>query len=264
LRLWPLLACALFVGCATARAPEKAPERVSRKERVREILPHNVRVFVLEGKDPRRSASGVVVGSEATSHGAVSYVLTNAHVVDPADLKEPKLLVTVDGGPEPLEYAAQPLAVGEAPQMDLALLAVRGVLLPRAELADDSELELGEDVLVVSAPFGRPLSLSGGMVSQVDRDEQTRAPSLLKTDAPIGYGASGGGLYSVATGRLLAIVEGYRTAKVGFAVADQDYSFEVPMPGETFAAPSAKVRAFLKANGFERVLAASADGVAAR
>ena len=44
---------------------------------------------------------------------------------------------------------------------------------------------------------------------------------MVKTDAPIGYGASGGGIFSLETGKLLAIVEGYRTAKVGFAVAEQ-------------------------------------------
>ena len=77
---------------------------------------------------------------------------------------------------------------------------------------------------------------------------------MLKTDAPIGYGASGGGIYSLETGRLLAIVEGYRTAKVGFAVAEQSYSFDVPMPGETFAAPSSKVRRFLQDKGYERLL----------
>jgi serine protease Do len=80
---------------------------------------------------------------------------------------------------------------------------------------------------------------------------------MLKTDAAIGYGASGGGIYSRVTGKLLAIVEGYRTAKVGFAVAEQTYSFDVPMPGETFGAPSAKVRTFLSAHGFERFLARS-------
>jgi hypothetical protein len=46
---------------------------------------------------------------------------------------------------------------------------------------------------------------------------------------------------------------------VGFAVAEQSYSFDVPMPGETFAAPSAKVRAFLEKSGFGRFVAAPAS-----
>jgi serine protease Do len=82
---------------------------------------------------------------------------------------------------------------------------------------------------------------------------------MLKTDAPVGYGASGGGVFSASTGRLLAIIEGYRTAKIGFALEQQDYSFDVPMPGETFAAPTAKVRFFLKKNGFDRFVARTAQ-----
>ncbi len=248
---------ALVSSCATPKSmPESAAVAAppSRGAVARRILPQNVRVFVLEGKSPKRTASGVVVGREATSSGAYSYVLTNAHVLDPKGLKEPSLVVVVDQGGESFEYRAETVAVGAVPEMDLALLRVRGVALEPAQLASDDELELGEDVIVVAAPFGRGLSLSGGMVSQVERDPKSNVPRMLKTDAAIGYGASGGGVYAVSTGKLLAIVEGYRTAKVGFAVAEKDFSFDVPMPGETFAAPTAKVRAFLGAKGFGRFL----------
>ncbi|MGQ0504382.1 MAG: serine protease, partial [Myxococcaceae bacterium] len=112
----------------------------------------------------------------------------------------------------------------------------------------------GDVVIVLGAPYGTGLSPSGGMVSVVELSSASRAPKKLKTDAPIGYGASGGGIFSLTTGKLLAIVEGYRTAKVGFAVQEQAYSFDVPMPGETFAAPSAKVRSFLKGKGYAALL----------
>ena len=119
---------------------------------------------------------------------------------------------------------------------------------------------LGEDVVVAACPFGKSLSLSGGMLSQVEWDRESKRPKMVKTDAPIGYGASGGGIFSLETGKLLAIVEGYRTAKVGFAVADKDYSFDVPMPGETFAAPTSKVRGFLESKGYGRLLSRGSDG----
>ncbi|MBI3183891.1 MAG: trypsin-like peptidase domain-containing protein [Myxococcales bacterium] len=208
----------------------------------------------MDGRDAKRTASGVVVGSELTTSGAQSYVLTNAHVLDTQGAKEPSLVVAVDHGLDSVEYAAEPVAVGKVPEMDLALVKVRGVTLAAAQLASEEELELGDDVVVVAAPFGRSLSLSGGIVSQVDRDPKSRALRMVKTDAPIGYGSSGGGVYSLSTGKLLAIVEGYRTAKVGFAMDQRDFSFEVPMPGETFAAPSSKVRAFLESSGFGRFL----------
>jgi S1-C subfamily serine protease len=235
-------------------------ERPTRKQMVRRIVTHNVRLVVTEGGKSRRTASGVVIGTERTEQGVVSYVITNAHAVDVADLKAPKMVITQERQAELTEYPVEVVATGQVPEMDLALLRVRGVELSPAELAEDMELELGEDVVVAACPFGKSLSLSGGMLSQVEWDRESKSPKMVKTDAPIGYGASGGGIFSLETGKLLAIVEGYRTAKVGFAVADKDYSFDVPMPGETFAAPTSKVRGFLQSKGFGRLLNRASEG----
>lgn len=267
----PRLSLALLAlsSCATAPKAVDAPAPtasrgalrsgpLTRKALLRRILPENVRVFVYEGSEARRTASGVVIGSEVTAEGSFSYVLTNAHVVDSAGFDHPRLVVYVDRDAETFDYQGQPVAVGKVPDLDLALVKIRGVSLAPAQLAEDSELEPGEEVMVVAAPYGKALSISGGMVSQVEWDRRSRVPAMLKTDAPIGYGASGGGVYSISSGKLLAIVEGYRTARVGFAVAEQSYSFDVPMPGETFAAPSSKVRTLLEKNGFSRFLNASA------
>ncbi|ATB32946.1 S1 family peptidase [Melittangium boletus] len=228
--------------------------RPTRKEQVRRILPHNVRLSVREDGQARSAASGVVIGNEKTPEGVVSYVLTNAHAVAMDGLDKPSLLVIVDARGDSTEYAARVVATGSVPDMDLALVKVPGLALEPARLATDAEVELGDDVVVAASPFGRALSLSGGMVSQVEWDKDSKLPRMVKTDAPIGYGASGGGIFSLESGKLLAIVEGYRTAKVGFAVAEQNFSFDVPMPGETFAAPSAKVRVFLGQHGFARLL----------
>lgn len=274
-RLSLVVSCALVVltSCKTAAVAEApaqpavaeiSPAPGSRRELVRRILPQNVRMFLYDGQSARRTASGVCIGSETGPQGSFSYVLTNAHAVDTHDLSKPRFAVLIEGEGEALEYSAEPIAVGSVPEMDLALLKVEGVKLPAAELGEDVDLQLGEDVIVAAAPYGRAISISGGMVSQVERDHGTRRPVLLKTDAPIGYGASGGGIYSLSSGKLLAIVEGYRTAKIGFAVADQPYSFDVPMPGETFAAPCSKVRNFLQAKGFGRLVERLAPAVPSR
>jgi serine protease Do len=245
------------------QAPGAPAPRPTRKELVKRILPHNVRLAIQEGGKARRTASGVVIGNEKTPEGGlVSYVLTNAHAVEMDDLKEPRLVVIVDDRADSTEYGAQVVATGVVPDMDLALVKVPGLPLEPARLAADAELELGDDVVVAASPFGRALSLSGGMVSQLEWDKQTKKPLMLKTDAAIGYGASGGGIFSLESGKLLAIVEGYRTAKVGFAVAEQNFSFDVPMPGETFAAPTSKVRQFLQQKGFTRLLGGAATGTA--
>lgn len=234
--------------------------RPSRKEQVRRILPHNVRIQITEADKVRRTASGVVVGSERGADGVVAWVITNAHAVAMDDLKAPVLRVLVDRRADVDEHVGEVVATGKVPDLDLALVRVPGLALPAVELADDAELEPGEDVVVAASPFGRALSLSGGMLSQVEWDRESRRPKMVKTDAPIGYGASGGGIFSLETGRLLAIVEGYRTAQVDFAVREESYSFDVPMPGETFAAPSTKVRQFLLAKGFGRLLERSLPG----
>jgi serine protease Do len=275
--LFALLSCAAAPTPAAVSAPSgtggagnapvvmqavgaQAP-RVTRKELVKRILPHNVRLAIQEAGKARRTASGVVIGNEKTAEGRlVSFVLTNAHAVEMDDLKDPRLVVIVDDRADSTEYGAEVVATGSVPDMDLALLKVPGLPLEPAQLASDAELELGDDVVVAASPFGRALSLSGGMVSQVEWDKESKKPRMLKTDAAIGYGASGGGIFSLESGKLLAIVEGYRTAKVGFEVAEQNFSFDVPMPGETFAAPSAKVRQFLQQHGFARLLGNGAAG----
>jgi serine protease Do len=237
-----------------------ATARPTRKQMVQRIAPTNVRFLVTEGGKSRRTASGVVIGTERTDKGVASYVITNAHAVEVDDLKNPRMVITQERQAELTEYAVEVVAAGKVPEMDLALLRVPGVELAVAELAEDAELELGEDVVVAACPFGKSLSLSGGMLSQVEWDRESKLPKMVKTDAPIGYGASGGGIFSLETGKLLAVVEGYRTAKVGFAVADKDYSFDVPMPGETFAAPTSKVRKFLESKGFARLLTRTLEG----
>ena len=99
--------------------------------------------------------------------------------------------------------------------------------------------------------IGRALSVSSGIVSQLEMDEQEpHVQRGMKTDAPIGYGASGGGVFEVPSGRLVGIVEGYRTAKVAFGgISKDDFSFDVPMPGETFLAPPTKIRSFIVRSG---------------
>ena len=148
---------------------------------------------------------------------------------------------------------AKVVARGRVPDVDLAVVEVPGEL-PITPLAPDGELELGDDLVVIGAPFGKGLSVAAGIVSQVEYDVAesagARAPKALKTDAAIGYGSSGGGVFDVRSGQLVGLVEGYRTARVAFG---EDYHFDVPMPGETFVAPAAKIRRFLFEKGLGKL-----------
>lgn len=201
---------------------------------------------MLEDGEPVRLASGVVLRTTAKA----AWVMTNAHVA--ANTKEGRdLEVWVGPEGEEIRHPARVVAMGQEPDMDLAVLEVEGLSAPAVRLADE-DIDVGEDLFAVAAPYGRDLSVSTGIVSQFGRD--ARKGWRLKTDAPIGYGASGGGLFRVSDGKLLGLVEGYRTAKLSFPVGERSLSFDVPMPGETFAAPAPKIRTFLHENGLSHLL----------
>jgi serine protease Do len=241
-------------------APPAEPAKViedhrprSRGQVIKDVLPSNVRIAVSVGGQPARSATGVVFATRSNEDGPVSWVLTNAHVVGDDAPQETGIEVLVDERAKTTRFPATVVTKGQVPDMDLAVLEVRGLRAQPAQLADDADIELGDDIIVVGAPFGKGLSISSGIVSQLEWNDGG-APRSFKTDAPIGYGASGGGIYRVPDGHLLALVEGYRTAKVSFPVAKRNYSFDVPMPGETFAAPVAKIRGFLRGAGLGPLL----------
>ncbi|MGI5863398.1 MAG: S1C family serine protease [Myxococcales bacterium] len=268
-RIAVLFALAALGACAGRQAQPAAAEgraqAPTRQQRIHAALAQSLRVVLADEGKAVRSASGVTIGSREGPDGAVSYVVTNAHVVAPREGEEPLYFVLLelpDG--EARRAAASLEALGEVPDADLAVLSVRGVRLPAATLADDEELSVGDEVFVVAAPYGRALSVSGGLVSQIDFERgATRVPTMVKTDAAIGYGASGGGIFSAATGKLLGIVEGYRTAKVTIPLASEAVSFDLPMPGETFAAPAAKVRRFLGEKGLLDQLTGAGEALTA-
>jgi serine protease Do len=255
---------ALFTACATHRPepliiePEPAAhlQVVNRRSLVKQMRSQNVRVLIHDGETLKRTASGVVIACELTPSGYASYVLTNSHVLAQIQLEKPRFTIVSAATGEEIEHSAAVMALSETAELNLAILRVLGARLPAADLAGDDEAEPGEDIIVAAAPYGRPISFSGGMISQIELDRKTQAPGLIRTDAAIGYGASGGGVYSVSTGKLLALVEGYRTARVNIPLPEQAYSFEVPVPGETYAIPTAKVRRFLKENRLERLVMA--------
>ena len=69
-------------------------------------------------------------------------------------------------------------------------------------------------------------------------------------DASVSYGASGGGVFDATTGRLIGLVEGYRTARVSFKGDTAARYIDVPVPGETYVSPLGDIRRFLTDNGY--------------
>jgi S1-C subfamily serine protease len=248
-----VIAAAGLVGLGPRTSAEPRGRSNSRSATVQRVFPSAVRIQIAAGGDVVRSASGVAFARDAEH----TYVLTNAHVVEPGKgWKSPvELRVLPGAGKAPL--AARVIAAGRVPDWDVAVVEVKATDLPITPLAEDDGLELGDDLVVIGAPFGKGLSVAAGIVSQVEYEHSesvaTATPKALKTDAAIGYGSSGGGVFDVPGGRLVGLVEGYRTARVAFGKADDNYAFDVPMPGETFVAPAAKIRRFLGERGLARL-----------
>lgn len=214
---------------------------------VQRALRHSVRVEVMVRGEVQRVASGVVIAAD----GKTAFILTNEHVVQREGLSGNASFQIVVERPKLHRLRARVVAEGKVPDEDLAILAVEGEALQPAPIASEEQVDVGDDVVVVGAPYGRSLSVSSGIVSQLEVDDQdARLQKSMKTDAPIGYGASGGGVFEVPSGRLVGLVEGYRTAKVAFGgLSKDDFSFDVPMPGETFLSPPAKIRSFIGRSG---------------
>jgi putative serine protease PepD len=147
------------------------------------------------------------------------HVITNQHVVAGAD----SVQVTFWNGKT---YDAS--VVGSDPSTDIAVLDVdapASVLEP-LELADSSQLEVGEVVVAIGSPFGLEQTVTTGIVSALHR--QITAPNefaiddAIQTDAAINHGNSGGPLLDL-NGKVVGVNSQIESESggndgVGFAV----------------------------------------------
>ena len=155
---------ALFaLTIAAIAAPAHARSDKSRV--VQKALRQSVRVEVVVGGKVARTASGVVVASDKGQ----SWVLTNEHVVDRGGLRGTASFQVVVERPKLHRVPARVVAEGEVPDEELALLAIDEALAA-APLATEAEVQVGDDVVVVGAPYGKSLSVSSGIVSQLEAD----------------------------------------------------------------------------------------------
>jgi serine protease Do len=220
-------------GCASV-------SRVERGDVIRAALGSTVQIRSERQGGVRRAASGVVV---LTSEQPLRiWVVTTKHLLAPPATQE--VFVTVAGVRHPAKI------FGVSASVDLALLQVERVRLPAVTIKP--EAQLGDDVWIVSYPWGRRRTLISGVVSQVttedDVDGYAGTPRMI--DASVSYGSSGGGVFDAVTGALLGIVESYRTARMTVAEAPERF-IEVPVPGQTTMVSSSAIRDFLRELGLD-------------
>jgi putative serine protease PepD len=146
-------------------------------------------------------------------------IVTNDHVVDGART----IKVTFWNGKT---YNAS--VVGTDRTTDLAVIKVQAPssLLHPLDVGDSSNLQVGDGVVAIGAPFGLQETVTSGIVSALHRsiDSLTRftIPDAIQTDAAINHGNSGGPLLNTA-GQVIGVTSQIKSDSgenvgIGFAI----------------------------------------------
>ncbi|WUP39577.1 trypsin-like peptidase domain-containing protein [Streptomyces europaeiscabiei] len=162
------------------------------------------------------SAQGTGTGFVLDERG---HILTNNHVVDPAGT-DGDISVTFSGG-----ESAKATVVGRDTGYDLAVVKVSGVSgLKPLPLGNSEEVQVGDPVVAIGAPFDLANTVTSGIISAKERPITAGGESgdvsdvsyvdALQTDAPINPGNSGGPLLD-GKGRVIGINSAIRSAGSG-------------------------------------------------
>jgi len=171
------------------------------------INPSVVELHVQSLADPKagqvsykaKTANSLGSGALISKEGRI---LTAAHVVDKATAIE---VIYADG------TKTTGHVVWVEPMIDLAM--IQAVKVPSSAkplaLAKPDSYEVGEQVVVIGAPFGVSHSLSVGYLSGIRDGKEipgtNLTPRLLQTDAAINVGNSGGPMFNLK-GEIIGIV----------------------------------------------------------
>ncbi|MFT7722842.1 MAG: Do family serine endopeptidase [Roseateles sp.] len=157
----------------------------------------------------RGQGSGFIISADGL-------VLTNAHVVREAKQVTVKLS-------DRREFAAQVL--GSDPATDIAVLKVDAKGLPAVQLGDARQVQVGDWVLAIGAPYGFEQTATQGIVSAKGRSlPGDSVVPFIQTDAAVNPGNSGGPLFD-ASGRVVGVNAQIYSQSGGF----QGLAFAIPV-----------------------------------
>ncbi|MBV8035995.1 Do family serine endopeptidase [Roseateles sp.] len=157
----------------------------------------------------RGQGSGFIISSDGL-------VLTNAHVVRDAKQVTVKLS-------DRREFSAQVL--GSDPATDIAVLRIDAKGLPAVQLGDPRQVQVGDYVLAIGAPYGFEQTATQGIVSAKSRSlPGDSVVPFIQTDAAVNPGNSGGPLFD-ASGRVVGVNAQIYSQSGGF----QGLAFAIPV-----------------------------------
>ena len=161
------------------------------------------------GRVGEGTGSGIVLDTSGN-------ILTNAHVIAGAS----QIQVTFSDG-----KAAPATVSGSNTSADLAVVhvSVAASSLHPVPLGDSSAVRVGDPVYAIGAPFGLAETMTAGIVSGLNRSNQSSGlTGLIQTDAPINPGNSGGALLNTL-GQVVGVNDSIESpiagnVGVGFAI----------------------------------------------
>jgi S1-C subfamily serine protease len=171
------------------------------------------------GQNVTALGSGFIYDSEG-------HIITNNHVVSKAKVFD---VTFTDGN----RYTAS--VAGKDPFSDLAVLKIiENLTKPLAplDIANSSNLEIGDQVIAIGNPYGLDNTMTTGIVSQTGRllpeDAGYSIPDVVQTDASINPGNSGGPLLNIK-GQVIGMNTAGLYSGVGFAISSNTITKETPV-----------------------------------
>ncbi|WP_209323839.1 trypsin-like peptidase domain-containing protein [Brevibacterium renqingii] len=174
-------------------------------------------------EDTSDSVMSIQVGTNGQVQGLGSgalyddqgHVITNNHVVAPADTPGGEIAVTMKNG-----ETTKAEIVGRDPSTDIAIIKLEQVPdgVKPLEVGDSKKLEVGDPVMALGNPLGLADSVTTGIVSALDRpvstenigedassqEKELTITNAIQTDAAINPGNSGGPLVD-GNGRFIGV-----------------------------------------------------------
>jgi serine protease Do len=165
------------------------------------------------GPGADRPSEGLGSGFIVSNDG---YILTNAHVVDNANVVTVKLT-------DKREFRAK--VVGVDKQSDVAVLKIDAKNLPVVKIGDPNGSKVGQWVVAIGSPYGFDNTVTSGIISAKSRalPNENYTP-FIQTDVPVNPGNSGGPLFNLQ-GEVIGINSMIYSQTGGF----QGLSFAIPI-----------------------------------
>ncbi len=166
------------------------------------------------------TGSGIIISSDG-------YIVTNNHVISEQSGNSYYQVtqaqgITINLYNDSTDYTAT--VVGSDPQTDLAVLKIDTTGLTPATIGNSDNLMVGQYVLAIGNPLGMESTMTGGIVSALNREVTTDDGTTyvaIQTDAAINSGNSGGALVN-SKGEVVGIntlkLAGDGIEGIGFAI----------------------------------------------